>query len=794
MTEFPSFMASLGETLISNGYSIIPIIPGMKIPGAYSSRGWTEMGKWSKYCERKTLPFEHAIWKSWPGCAIGLAMGNVIGIDIDIIDDPNKEGFPRVPEGDDKRLAIELEAMARRMLGDTPAMRIGRQPKRALYYRADKPFKGRKKHPLEIYGLGSQMVVYGIHPDTQRPYEWPDDELAAIDIERLPVITEAQAMAWLEAAYARVPDALRPKRLSDAEGVKSEWSGPSDPRGTLEAVKSAMAFIPNDDVDGSSWVRMCNALKAALGDEGRDIWLDWSKSSAKSGASGKSNTAERRWKSAKPIEVGAGSIYWMAEQRGWVPETHLILNAADAENAEDIHPAADMIAKFAALANVKRQDGPMRVTSGLMNVGGALRQIIDYATGTAISPQPFLALGAAICCVGTLAGRRYRTRTNLRTNVYAIGIADSGGGKDQARACVKEALFAAGLADYLGGEEVASGTALLSSLQKHPARIYLLDEFGKFVGSVTGAKVQQHRLDIWTQLTKLYTSAGGVSLGTEYGDQKLRPRVDIVQPCAAVYGVTVPLPFWEALENGALSDGSLARFLIFATDNDYPDRQDSPAAMDPPAALVEALQAIAAGAHPDDVGNLQAATAMCATTTPMPYVVPETREAASALRALMEAQTEWLRQSRGTHKTAIIARICENVSKLALIAAISENPAEPVITAEHVSWATEVVDHCVYTLLREADRYIADNDVEANHKWLLEIIKKAAGPISQNAISRQTQKLTRSQRDQILAALVESGQVVVTVEKQEGAGRPSRSYTAITVGSAERMRITEAAP
>ena len=777
MTEFPSFMASLGETLIANGYSILPIIPGMKVPGVYSSgSGWREMAKWNKYCERRTLPFEHAIWKAWPGCAIGLAAGSVIGIDIDVLDETVAHG---------------LEKLARDMLGDTPAVRIGRAPKRALFYRADKPFRGRKKHPLEIYGVGSQMVVYGIHPDTQQPYLWPDEGLAELDISRLPVITEAQAMGWLEEAFKRVPDSLKPKSLASAKGIKSEWVGPSDPRGTLEAVRSALAFIPNDDLDGSSWVLMCNALKAALGDEGRELWLDWSKSSAKSGASGKSDTAERRWKTARPVEVGAGTIYYMAEQRGWVPESHLILNGNEADHADDINPAADFLAKIAAMSNVKKSDGPMRVTSSLLSVGGVLRQLVDYMTASAIRPQPFLALGAALCTVGALAGRRYRTRTNLRSNLYCIGIAGSGGGKDHARKCIKNAMFASGLGQFLGGDKIASGPAILTSLQKHPCRIFLLDEFGKVVEGITAQNSPKHIVDIWTNLTELFTSAGSIFLGTEYADQETRPRVDIVQPCCVVYATTVPHAFWDALGPKSMNDGSLARFLIFQTDDDYPDSQDSPASDEPSDALIAALQAIVGGAEPEAAGNLTPMHAAASHDAPAPYTVPETAGASKLLRALMEAQTEWLRQAKGTPKTAIIARIAENTAKLALIAAISDNPAGPVITEDHVTWATEISDHCIYTILRESEKYLADNQIEADHKAVFEIIARNGAPMTQNAISRQTQRLTRSQRDQILAALVESGQVIKTVEKQEGAGRPTNSYTAIVSGSAERMRIRD---
>src|ERR1700735_4523031 len=178
-----SYMEMHGERLIENGYHIIPIKPNYKSPGRFIGGDWGEYPGWQKHCERDTKHFELDTWSRWPGCAIGLACGNVIGIDIDIFDDA--------------AVAFELERLAREMLGDTSLVRIGNAPKRALYYRAAEPFKGRKMHPLEIYGTGSQMVIYAIHPDTGQPYDWPNETPLEVDISQLPEVTEARVMEWL---------------------------------------------------------------------------------------------------------------------------------------------------------------------------------------------------------------------------------------------------------------------------------------------------------------------------------------------------------------------------------------------------------------------------------------------------------------------------------------------------------------------------------------------------------------------------------------------------------------------
>lgn len=750
MTQ-PAFMADYGERLVDNGYSVIPIMPGTKVPGQFRSGEWTPYPDWSRHCDRPTKPFEVDIWRRWPGCGIGIATGAVVGIDIDIL-----EGA----------LAIQLAELATSMLGDTPCLRIGRAPKRLLVYRAETPFAGRKRHPLELLARGQQFVAYAIHPDTGRPYEWPDESLVEMPLSRLPVVDEAGCTAFLDAAWQLVPDEVRVNSIL-AAAPTSTWRGPSDPKGTRDAIAAALAYLPNDDLPGNEWITVGAAIKAALGEEeGRDLWLAWSRQSSKSGQSGKSDTPERRWATLRPHSVGAGTIYWLAERRGWVPDPALTLTGTAAEQAAQPHPAAGFLAKMAATPlPPSPPPKPYRVPHELLQVDGVLKLFVDHATASAVSPQRFLSLGAAICLVGTIAGRRYRTPTDLRSNVYAIGIADSGGGKDHARRCAKRAIYAAGLDRYLGGEDLASSAGLLTSLQRHPARLFQVDEFGQFIKLVLNARAPAHKAAIWSELTKLYTSAAEPYIGAEYADQKARPRVTIEQPCACIWGVTVPGPFWSALEGGALADGSIARFLVFLTDDDYPERNEAPAAMDPPPDLVAALQGIARGVPGHSHGG-NIADAMESSAPIHAYTVPLTVDADTAMAGVRREATDLLRSHRGTYATALFGRYAENTSKLAMIAAVSRDPAKPVTEARDVTWASKLVEHCIGTLLREADRRVADNNTEANHKRVLEIIR-TAGEISRNALVRKTQFLSKREREEIFDALVE-GELVARSMKPTG--------------------------
>ena len=747
MTQ-PNFMAQYGARLVDNGYAAIPIMPGSKVPGRHHVGQWTPYPDWARHCDRTTKPFEVDIWQRWPGCGVGIACGSVVGVDVDVLDGS---------------LAIQLGELAGQMLGDTPCWRVGRAPKRMLVYRAESPFGGRKRHPLELLARGQQFVAYAVHPDTGQPYAWPESNLLDVPLDRLPVVDEAACLAFLDAAWRLIPDEIRVNSIL-AEAPTSDWRGPSDPKGTREAIAAALAWLPNDDLPGNEWITVGAAIKAALGEEGRDLWLDWSRQSRKSGQSGRTDTPERRWASLRPHSVGAGKIYWLAEQRGWVPDPALTLNGTVAEQMAQQHPAAALLAKAEAMPlPPPPEPKPYRVPPELLQLDGVLGQFVDYATGSAVSPQPFLALGAAICLVAALAGRRYRTPTDLRSNIYAVGIADSGGGKDHARRCVKRVLYAAGLDRYLGGEDLASSAGLLTSLQRHPARLFQVDEFGQFLKLVLAPRAAAHKAAIWAELTKLYTSAAEPYIGAEYADQKARPRVTIEQPCACLWGVTVPGPFWSALEGGALADGSIARFLVFLTDEDYPERVETPAGMEPPAGLVAAVQAIARGVPGHSHGG-NLAEAMEASAPIHAYTVPLSPDAEAAMAAVRREATELLRAHRGTYATALFGRYAENAAKLAMIAAVSRDPARPMTEARDVTWAARLVEHCIGTLLQEAERRVADNDTEANHKRVLEIIR-SAGTITRNALVRKTQFLSKREREEIFEALVDGELVTKTIQR-----------------------------
>lgn len=256
------------------------------------------------------------------------------------------------------------------------------------------------------------------------------------------------------------------------------------------------------------------------------------------------------------------------------------------------------------------------------------------------------------------------------------------------------------------------------------------------------------------------------------------PRQDIVQPCCSIHATTVPDLFWQALRNGSLQDGSLARFLIFQTDVDIPDSNHSAEPpFNVPDALIDDLRAIAGGVPGFATGNLSGTDAPM--VTPQPYSVPMTPDAAQMFEDLDRDITDRQRRSLGCGHGAVLARVWENTAKVALIKAVSANPLEPIIRLEDATWARDVVAVCVETLLTQAQRHIGENEVERNNKRVQEIIR-ASGPrgISKKCLYDKTRFLTRRDREDILATLIETEQVATLV--QQTGGKPTTIYRGVS--------------
>jgi Strictosidine synthase/Protein of unknown function (DUF3987) len=308
------------------------------------------------------------------------------------------------------------------------------------------------------------------------------------------------------------------------------------------------------------------------------------------------------------------------------------------------------------------------------------------------------------------------------------------------------------LADHVNGSPIRFANAVCAASD---GRVFLSDSSQRFGAEEWGGTFTASIIDIME---------GRATGRVLVFDPKTR-ETSIVMDGLAVHATTVPETFWPALRSGSLQDGSLARFLIFRSTDDIPDRNRSPKALsDVPAALVDALQAVSRGVPGFASGNL--ADTGAPTARPEPYPVPMAPDAEQLFDELDRDITDRQRRSLDCGHGAVLARVWENTAKVALIKAVSADPARPVIRLEDATWARNVVAFCVETLLTQAERHIAENDIERSSKRVQEIIR-AAGPrgITKKRLYDKTRFLTKRDREDILTTLIESEEIGVTVHQ-----------------------------
>jgi hypothetical protein len=206
-------------------------------------------------------------------------------------------------------------------LGDGP-QRFGQPPKRLRLRRTDVPFAkiasrelilpgdapGSKPHKVEVLADGQQFVAFGIHPDTGLPYTWPDSSPLDLERQDLPEITAEAAAAFVveaEDLLVRRFKARPKERRKRPRRPLGEWKSGPPPRAAADPAEAwfvleALANLPNRDLDYDTWVQVAYALKAALGEAGRNPFDAWSKQSRKYDA----ETTERTWRYAKPDRAG----------------------------------------------------------------------------------------------------------------------------------------------------------------------------------------------------------------------------------------------------------------------------------------------------------------------------------------------------------------------------------------------------------------------------------------------------------------------------------------------------------
>jgi hypothetical protein len=279
------FLAKHGAALLDKSYHPIPIRFGGKAPGF---DGW-EKSRATKSQLEEWLEHGHA------QAGVGILTKNTPAVDIDVRDDV---------------VAQQMEDYIRELVGDAP-VRIGQKPKRLMLFRTDKPFvKFRsavyldswfdEKQQIEILGQGQQFVAYHIHPETHKPYTWPNAGMNPLEVHAndLPTITVEQC-EMIIAKFEEIADGLgwtcvkARRQQAGKVDMDNPWLEDSSPiELNNDELRARLLLVPNAD-NYDTWTSVGMALHHQFdgNDIGLQLWHEWAETADNYDA----DALERRW-------------------------------------------------------------------------------------------------------------------------------------------------------------------------------------------------------------------------------------------------------------------------------------------------------------------------------------------------------------------------------------------------------------------------------------------------------------------------------------------------------------------
>lgn len=681
-------------------------------------------------------------WRKWPDAGIGVACGasNIVVVDLDYDPDKDIDGPAFFARLEDEHGCDWCELVATTPRGGRHL--IYRMPEERVRNRQNAlPRSG-----IDIRGDGGYIVV----PSPASPgRDWRTGDPLDAELTTPP--------GWVFETLMR--RAANSTAQTNPAGPRSAAESPAVelPDGQVAEIREALRCIDPDERE--TWIRMGMALKSTgAREQAYGLWCEWSKQSSKFDPV----VQRRQWDSLREFfwggsEITLATLFYRARQDGYTGTGDgpvLSVTPEVTGSDADRHAVTPEVTTSDAGRHEIRQPPKHPFRREWCNVPGLVGDIAAWISENSPREQPALSLASAITTVGALLGRRVRSETDIRTNVYCLGIGNTGCGKDAGIRLPARLLARSGAKWAIGPGEWKSDTSVRSALYEHPSHAAYCDEFVKQLSQMAGPRAPHHLAGIRRVLLECYGAASGTLVGAAYADRKLNQQKDIESPNLCLYGTGVPGELFGSVGgSSAVADGLLNRFLVFWVDDDFPPRR-KPGKAEPPE---EMLDDVALLLKRTDLGGMSSMPE----SSPDPILIPFTEAAARMADEIAEEQDRRSRELReaGDPMSDMWQRYAQNAIKLALIRTASDDP-DREIDCEDVAWGEQVVRWSIERTCAEAVDRLSDSEQEGRTKRVLRIIAEAGYEgIRQAALTRRTQWLRRAERNDILATLQDGGQV-----------------------------------
>lgn len=367
------------------------------------------------------------------------------------------------------------------------------------------------------------------------------------------------------------------------------------------------------------------------------------------------------------------------------------------------------------LANIQSRlntDFPAR----LYHVPGLVADVAEWITTQNPRPNQLLSLVAALALQSVIVARKVKDVTGARSNLFLVGLAPSGGGKQAPQDAIEIILGQTGQSDLFSGE-VASDSALAQDLTLSPAKLFIWDEFGRFLAKTQEKKGGVHLHAVQESLLKLWGAAKKpLWKAKSLADSRFNREIPF--PCVSFLGFSVPSHFWGGLEECHLDDGFAARLIVIDSGDLVESR--TPIEAPPPPSV---LDRVAWWRDFNPGGNL------AQHGDPDPMLIHSTPEAEEVFTDLT--------LTAENHDHPLWSRAIEKARRLAIVYACSRDYETPIIDKDAAEWARDFVTWTTIAFISKvADEVTGGEVFQAKRQRVLKLVREK---------SKNRHECTRSQ-------------------------------------------------
>jgi len=403
-----------------------------------------------------------------------------------------------------------------------------------------------------------------------------------------------------------------------------------------------------------------------------------------------------------------------------------------------------------------------------------MQDMMDFINKNSVKKQPLLSFASILPLFGTILGQKIQLeRYRTRTNIYTLGIARSGAGKNAALTNIKNAMREGNI-DRICVEGFSSDAGFLRRVNEKPSSLCLIDELGKVLSSILDSRAPKYLKAIESELLTLYGSAN-----TTYNPKHLANSESDIQlndPNISVYGVTTPTALFKTFSSETIEGGLLSRLLLFDTDDEVP-MSEVPENAPVPESFKDWASEWEHRPLNDNPVDLENGV--------LKIKPSEIRYDVQALE-FYSTETRRIEKFAGTLSDgldAIFIRAPENASKIALIIAGCRSTPDSVsvLTIADLRIGFAVSEYCANLMYQKATTNIADNDLERDTKKVLGMIRKSANGLTLRDMKRKSffKKLSKRDFETIIENLNHAEEIELRNTNTTGKGRPRNAFIAL---------------